>query len=259
MARQVVQHRIGKRTEAQLQARSIANETRNMLAYLLFHLRRWVGPELVQLPVHFDKMIDLRNVNKAVAQGARHAAVHLGHNDLGRQGRRLGHPHLDAEAAKAVFIRGADDDQGHIQVDDTAPEQPRHFVQMNGHIVGSAFVDGLASIGPHEAVVQAEVPLHVRCDVRRFTQRQVMDDLHILQFFGPVGQRTDQFVGSGTTAAHVDRLARGHILHRFGSGAKTLAKQGHPGHDTPPGSKSARGVAVTPRAAARPGWVIWPA
>ena len=104
---QKAEHRIRDGPDPHLHGGAVGDQVgdmaRDLGRQLALALARHLG--LCQGIVDRDDVVDAADVDKSVAEGARHLLVDLGDDDAGRLGRGLRQADLDPIAAKAVLVR----------------------------------------------------------------------------------------------------------------------------------------------------------
>ncbi|OPZ59249.1 MAG: hypothetical protein BWY87_01098 [Deltaproteobacteria bacterium ADurb.Bin510] len=111
---QVWKDRAGNAADTGLDRGLVLDQVGDVLADALDHVARGLGFEFDQAGVVLDKGVDLADVQKAVAQGARHVGIDLGHHVLGRERSGLGDIDRNPQADVAVLVGRADHDQRHV-------------------------------------------------------------------------------------------------------------------------------------------------
>ena len=172
-------------------------------------------------------VIQLADMDEAVAHGAGHLGVDLRDQQVGALGGGLGIVAGNAKAAVAVLIGGAQVQQHYIGVQRGA-EQLRNLAEEHRGKVAPSLLDRLAGAAAQKQAVVAEVLGILRQAVLRLAHCHHMHDFHILILLGichhGVGQQ-DRLAGR---MGNYHTVAGFNMLYRFLGGGQLLLIQGSP-------------------------------
>ncbi len=122
-------HGAGDRTDSGLESGAVLDHRRDELADLrLDRVGRFIF-KLEDRAVALNQRMQPGDVDEAVAERARHVAVHLGHDAIGAFDHGFHHVHRHTQAAKAVGIRRSHLHERDIEMDAFPAEQCRHFAE----------------------------------------------------------------------------------------------------------------------------------
>ena len=141
---------VGDRADAHLERRAVVDQFGAVAGDGMLRLAERGRVMFGERRVGFDGKVDIADMDQTVAVGAGHLRVDLGDDGLGRLHGGACRIHGDAQRAIAVAVGRRNLDQRRVQRQDAPAEQPRHFAQKHGDIVGIALVDRGPHIWPDE-------------------------------------------------------------------------------------------------------------
>ncbi len=208
MSFQRFQHAVGDGADAHLQRGAVLDQfrherpdpARHRIDFRRVHLNQWL--------LRRHKMADVRDVEEAVAMGARHARIYLGDYRCGSLGGRLRHVYGYAQAAEAVGVRRRYLHQRNIETQDPVAEEPRYLRQEHRRKIGASGVDGFSRVRADEQRIVPKACRVLRPDVWGRALSVQMDDLDVAQLRRPSHQRLHQSLGDGAAALQIDALTR---------------------------------------------------
>ena len=164
-------------------------------------------PDLVGPDVALDCQVDVVDVDEAVAESPRHAAIELHDHCPGRANRRVHRLDARAERAEAVRIRGRRVHEHEVEREHPGLEQARHVGQERGHVVGTALVDGGAGVRTDEQRPMPEVGRHLRREMGAGALAMEVDDADGLELRRSRDERVEEHGWSGRRALEVQLVA----------------------------------------------------
>lgn len=203
--------------------------------------------------VGFDDVVDLANVDEAIAESARHVGVDFGDDEISGLGGRFGGADFDTEATETMLIGGGDGDERDIEGDNFVTEETGDFGEEDGGEIGAPFLDCLADVGADEKCIVAEGVAVVRGDVGGADEGEDVEEFDVFEVGGASDEAIDEAGGGASAPADVDRL----VGFDAGDGVDIishfLAVNFFPIHKISLYSDCGQGVKGWPRAAARRG------
>ena len=131
-------------------------------------------------------------MDEAVAIGSRHVAVDLRHNVVSTLGGREGGIHAHAETAKTVRVGRRYLDERDINRHRPAFEQRFDLAEVDGRVIGTPVINGLAHIAADKHGVMAEVRFHVRSHIGSAAHGHHVDNFHVVNTRGAPEQSFDK-------------------------------------------------------------------
>ena len=165
-----------------------------------------------------DEVVNVPDVEEAVAVGPRHVPVYLGDDQLGGFNRSLGDVHRDAQAAVAIVVRRADADERDIDREAVRPEEIGHLRKEDRRVVRAGLVHGVAHAVADEERVGAEITGILGLGVRSDAERQDVDDLGVGQVVAIGRHRPHQLLRLAAGRPDEHAVAGADSLHRVGGG-----------------------------------------
>ena len=197
--------RVGQAADAELQCRPVGNLLNNGLGNLgvdVITCRK--GNRRQGMVAVFDDSVDIADMDTfaAAAENAGHGFIDFDDDLLGLLGDGFRCRDGQAEIEEAVFIHGADGNQGHVDVEEVA---------VHGRLVAVAHGDEIhLAEGAFFPVIAAHMPVHSR---KGLAFRVLFDDLP--RRYGKTHADLDilQFIPSGCQGlVEEDWLSRAHTV-----------------------------------------------
>jgi hypothetical protein len=179
LAIQEAEHRIGDATNTELQGGPVLDEVRAMAPDGALDVGGNARGELRQVTRHFDHVINFTDVQRAVAEHARHALIHERHHHLGAVAGGQAGEHLDTQAHVAVRIRRSHLHEGDIERNHPFEKQARNLMQEHGGVIGAAVVDGFSIGRSDEHRIVPEALLHAGPGEGVFAKQEDVVEAHI--------------------------------------------------------------------------------
>ena len=151
--------------------------------------------------VVLDDDVHVVRVDEAPPQNPRHAGIDLGDDEVRGLGRSQRDVHRDPQAHPSEIIRRRDLDQGHVDRQQAALEEPRHGRQVDGGQEALVAGDGvgLGGAGVERADVERVVPALVGDQGERGGfQIEEPDDFDVLQRVEGIRKLPHQMLGLST-------------------------------------------------------------
>src|SRR5450759_2023203 len=177
----------------------------------------------------------MAHVDKAVAQGARHAIVDLPNHDRSRFSRRLCQANLDAKGAEAVLVWRRAVDHGYVWAQHVRVAQDAwDLAEEDGREVRPPIVDRVPHILADKERINAQMALHLGRHIICRADGQHLADLHVFKLRGAADQRGQQLRGHAAVPSHEEPVMRLYYLDRLIGGADLAAIRFFPVHAAPP-------------------------
>src|ERR1700746_428806 len=119
-------------------------------------------------------------MNETITVSSWHIVIDLRDNVAGTLGGGQRSIYTHAKTAETMRIRRRDLDQGDSNRHLASLKQLLNFAQINGRVVGTALVNGLAHVGTNENCIMAKMACHLWRNIRRRPHRHHVDDLYIV-------------------------------------------------------------------------------
>jgi hypothetical protein len=177
---------------------------------------------LGQRLVHRHQRREPADVHRAIAEGARHARVHLRDQRRGRLRRCERGVDRGAQRHVAMRVRRRYVQQRGIERQDAVPEQERDLGQEDRHVVGTPLRHRLAEVAATEERVGPEGLRHPGLGVRRIPLEVQVHCFHILQLIAAPRQRCQEHRWRRRTAVHEDPGTGSNQLQRFVGGHRAF-------------------------------------
>ena len=212
------EHGVRNAAHADLERCAVGNELGDVAADAALDLVGHAGRQFDQRFVHFDRGVDLRDVDQRVAVREGHGGIDLRDDGLGALHGRHGQVGRDAVGAVAVGIGPRDVEDRHVHGQQPAAEEPRDFAQERRDGLAVALCEPAADVVGHEEAVHEErilefglavggvAPAYGECRVER----------DVGELRRAVGHRLHEHLGNRGAALDVNVVVRADQFHGLG-------------------------------------------
>src|SRR5271166_7078964 len=228
---QVGQDGIWNAADAALQHRAVFDQRRDMRADRAMEISDLIFLDLAQWARDFHNGVEFADVDETVPVSPRHLRVHLRHHAMRVLGGGKRGLDVHAEAAIAMRIGRRHLDKSDVDRHLAALDEGLDLAQEDRRVVGAASVHRLAYVASDEQGVMAETLRHFGSAIRRRSQREQVNDLHISYVRGALHQGFHQRLGLGAPGVDVHPHARLHTANRLARGHQLASIRINPGHD----------------------------